>query len=133
MFCFVLYCIDFILLCCIHLYINYCKLSSVKLLSMLLMNIVFPSLIQSYHSQVIGDHKFHTECFSCNHCKCYLADEDDYIMVERHRLLWYVPVLLYFSVLLCDTTVYHKGGMLFLFLYAIIYQSDKCFFSPDKC
>ncbi|XP_031573285.1 LIM domain kinase 2-like [Actinia tenebrosa] len=36
---------------------------------------------------VIGDHKFHTECFSCNHCKRYLTDDDDYVMVERNRLL----------------------------------------------
>ncbi|XP_032241853.2 LIM domain kinase 1-like [Nematostella vectensis] len=36
---------------------------------------------------VIGDHKFHTECFHCQHCDSFLAVDDNYVMVERHRLL----------------------------------------------
>lgn len=35
---------------------------------------------------VVADHKFHTECFSCGNCQQFLGEEDDYILVERHRL-----------------------------------------------
>ena len=38
--------------------------------------------------QVVGDHKFHTECFSCGNCKRFLEEEDDYVLLERHRLIW---------------------------------------------
>lgn len=36
---------------------------------------------------VVADHKFHTECFSCGNCKRFLEEEDDYVLLERHRLI----------------------------------------------
>ncbi|KAJ7387422.1 LIM domain kinase 1 [Desmophyllum pertusum] len=36
---------------------------------------------------VVADHKFHTECFSCGNCQRFLEEEDDYVLLERHRLL----------------------------------------------
>ena len=38
--------------------------------------------------QVVADHKFHTECFSCGNCKRFLEEEDDYVLLERHKLIW---------------------------------------------
>lgn len=36
---------------------------------------------------VVADHKFHTECFSCGSCGQFLGEEDNYVILERHRLV----------------------------------------------
>lgn len=40
------------------------------------------------HVQVVADLKFHTECFSCGRCQHFLGEEDNYVLLERHRLVW---------------------------------------------
>ena len=42
--------------------------------------------------QVVADLKFHTECFSCGSCEQFLGEEDNYVLLERHRLVWYVKI-----------------------------------------
>lgn len=43
----------------------------------------------NFLNQVVADHKFHTECFSCGNCQQFLGEEDDYVLLEQHRLTWY--------------------------------------------
>ncbi|XP_055854469.1 LIM domain kinase 1 isoform X2 [Episyrphus balteatus] len=35
---------------------------------------------------VAGDHKFHPECFLCQHCGTYIGDGDTYALIERSKL-----------------------------------------------
>ncbi|XP_068749971.1 LIM domain kinase 1-like [Montipora capricornis] len=39
---------------------------------------------------VVADHKFHTECFSCWYCQRFLGEEDNYAILERHRLVCFL-------------------------------------------
>ena len=44
--------------------------------------------LMCYIWQVVADLKFHTECFSCGRCQHFLGEEDNYVLLERHRLVW---------------------------------------------
>ena len=46
----------------------------------------------TFFFQVVADLKFHTECFSCGSCEQFLGEEDNYVLLERHRLVWYVKI-----------------------------------------
>ncbi|XP_070571716.1 LIM domain kinase 1-like isoform X2 [Ptychodera flava] len=35
---------------------------------------------------VAGDHKFHPECFNCEHCGMYIGEGESYALVERSKL-----------------------------------------------
>lgn len=37
---------------------------------------------------IVGEHKFHPECFCCGSCKQYIGDGDAYALVERSKLFW---------------------------------------------
>lgn len=38
---------------------------------------------------IVGEHKFHPECFCCVSCRQYIGDGDSYALVERSKLFWY--------------------------------------------
>ncbi|KAK2574400.1 LIM domain kinase 1 [Acropora cervicornis] len=44
---------------------------------------------------VVADLKFHTECFSCGRCQRFLGEEDNYVLLERHRLVWLLKILIF--------------------------------------
>ncbi|XP_015777437.1 PREDICTED: LIM domain kinase 1-like [Acropora digitifera] len=74
-------------------------------------------------SRVVADLKFHTECFSCGRCQRFLGEEDNYVLLERHRLVcflcfkkeleqsWWSPLLhavYHFNLTAHESTEKHK-------------------------
>lgn len=72
---------------------------------------------------VVADLKFHTECFSCGRCQHFLGEEDNYVLLERHRLVcflcfkkeleqsWWSPLLhavYHFNLTAHESTEKHK-------------------------
>lgn len=39
-------------------------------------------------AMIVGEHKFHPECFCCVRCRQYIGDGDSYALVERSKLFW---------------------------------------------
>lgn len=39
-------------------------------------------------AMIVGEHKFHPECFCCGSCQQYIGDGDSYALVERSKLFW---------------------------------------------
>lgn len=39
-------------------------------------------------AMIVEEHKFHPECFRCEHCRQYIGDGDSYALVERSKLFW---------------------------------------------
>lgn len=46
-------------------------------------------------AMIVGEHKFHPECFRCTDCQQFIGDGDLYALVERSKLFW----LVYFIIL----------------------------------
>lgn len=39
-------------------------------------------------AMIVGEHKFHPECFCCVACRQYIGDGDSYALMERSKLFW---------------------------------------------
>lgn len=55
---------------------------------------------------IVGEHKFHPECFRCTVCQQFIGDGDLYALVERSKLFWYVRTYLTLSnvIAICIAT-----------------------------